>query len=171
MRENGAQYTHAAVWTIIGFAMSGEVEKAWELLSLINPVNHALKKADTKVYSVEPYVVAADIYTNPQHLGRGGWTWYTGSAGWLYRLVVETLLGITLQVDHLSFKPLLPASWKQVKVHYRYHQTFYHIEVTGQLGSHKLRSVAVDGVEQPDHRIPLVNDHREHKVVIQLGGP
>src|SRR4029079_17922926 len=102
---------------------------AGELRSLINPTLHADNTPAARVYSAEPYVIAADVYTNPQHVGRGGWTWYTGSAGWVYRLIVGSLLGIVLKVDRLSIKPLLPPQWNQLKVHYRYHQTIYHIDV------------------------------------------
>ena len=109
VRENGGQYTHAAVWASMAFAALGDARRAWELFTLINPVNHALSGQDAATYKVEPYVVAADVYTSPPHAGRGGWTWYTGSAGWMYRLIIESLLGLRLEVDQLRFEPCLPA--------------------------------------------------------------
>ena len=110
VRENGGQYTHAAIWASMAFAELGDARRAWELLTMINPVNHSLSGQDAATYKVEPYVVAADVYASPPHVGRGGWTWYTGSAGWLYRLIVESLLGLRLEVDKLRFKPCLPAA-------------------------------------------------------------
>ena len=110
VRENGGQYTHAAIWASMAFAELGDARRAWELLTMINPVNHSLSSQDAATYKVEPYVVAADVYASPPHVGRGGWTWYTGSAGWLYRLIVESLLGLRLEVDKLRFKPCLPAA-------------------------------------------------------------
>src|SRR5204863_10161299 len=108
VRENGAQYTHAAVWTAMAFAELRDTEKAWRCYRYLNPIFHADSPQRAAIYKVEPYAVAADIYTNPQHAGRGGWTWYTGSAARFYRFTVETLLGLRLEVDKLSFTPLLP---------------------------------------------------------------
>ena len=130
VRENGGQYTHAAIWASMAFADLGDARRAWELLTMINPVNHSLSSQDAATYKVEPYVVAADVYGSPPHVGRGGWTWYTGSAGWLYRLIVESLLGLRLDVDKLRFKPCLPPHWQSFKLHYRYRRTTYHIVVT-----------------------------------------
>src|SRR3569833_1885974 len=101
VRETGGQYTHAAVWAVMAFAEAGRPERAWELFSAIDPIHHGDTPDAIARYRVEPYVMAADVYTNPQHAGRGGWTWYTGSAGWMYRLVTESLLGLRLEVDHL----------------------------------------------------------------------
>ena len=109
MRENGGQYTHAAVWAVMAFAAAGDNARAWELFNLINPVRHGDSEATIATYKVEPYVVAADVYTNPQHAGRGGWTWYTGSAGWMYRLITESLLGLRLEVNRLRIEPVFPA--------------------------------------------------------------
>jgi cellobiose phosphorylase len=168
VRENGGQYTHGAVWSAMAFAALGDSERAWELLSMINPVNHAKSPAGIATYKVEPYVVAADVYALPPHAGRGGWTWYTGSAGWMYRLIVESLLGLRLVKDKLRFAPCLPADWKMFKVHYRYCETVYHI--TGMLihnGNSEIR-VTVDGVEQHDRAITLVDDHQEHTVEVSI---
>ena len=121
-------------------------------------------------YKVEPYVVAADVYAVPPHTGRGGWTWYTGSAAWMYRLIVESLLGLRLEVDKLHVAPCLPADWEGFKVHYRYRETVYHIAVM-QTGKGKSgASVTVDGVKQPDKAIPLIDDRREHSVEVRIPG-
>ena len=120
VRENGGQYTHAAIWAAMAFAAMGDSARAWELFGMINPVNHARSPEELATYKVEPYVMAADIYAVAPHIGRGGWTWYTGSAGWMYRLIVESLLGLRLEVDKLYFAPCFPADWTGFKVHYRF---------------------------------------------------
>jgi len=127
VRENGGQYTHVSVWSAMAFAAAGDRERAWELFEVINPVKHGDSEGAIAVYKVEPYVVAADVYANPQHAGRGGWTWYTGSAGWMYRLIIESLLGIRLEVDRLGIEPLLQEGWTGLDVHYRYRETVFHI--------------------------------------------
>ena len=129
VRENGGQYTHAAIWAAMAFAALGDRLRAWELLAMINPVNHARSPEEIATYKVEPYVVAADVYALSPHTGRGGWTWYTGSAGWMYRLIVESLLGLRLEVDKLRVAPCLPADWKEFTFHYRYRETLYHISI------------------------------------------
>jgi cellobiose phosphorylase len=169
VRENGGQYTHAAIWAVMAFAAMGDRRRAWELLSLINPVNHGSTPAGIATYRVEPYVVAADVYAVPPHTGRGGWTWYTGSAGWMYRLILESLLGLKLEVDRLRFAPCLPADWKSFKLSYRYRDTFYRITVVQPVASLQVVRVTVDGLEQPDHAIPLVDDGREHSAEVALG--
>ena len=168
VRENGGQYTHGAIWAAMAFAALGDSRRAWELLAMINPVNHARSPEGMATYKVEPYVVAADVYALPPHIGRGGWTWYTGSAGWMYRLIVESLLGLRLEVDKLHFAPCLPADWKAFKVHYRYRETVYHISVLQTRAGNGERSVTVDGVEQPDQAIPLVDDRQEHSVAVRI---
>jgi len=166
VRENGGQYTHAAIWTVMAFAALGDSARAWELFDMINPVKHGNSAAAIDVYKVEPYVVAADVYAVAPHTGRGGWTWYTGSAGWMYRLIVESLLGLKLEVDKLRFAPCLPADWETFKLHYRYRETVYHIVVL-QTADRKTR-ITVDGVEQRDEVIPLVDDRKEHAVEVRI---
>lgn len=172
VRENGGQYTHGAVWAAMAFAALGEAERAWELLSLINPLNHARSPAGVATYKVEPYVVTADVYGVAPHIGRGGWSWYTGSAGWMYRLVVESLLGLRPAGEKLQLAPCLPAAWPGFKIHYRYRETLYHIAVSqtraGEDGTKGLASMSVDGVERPDGAIPLVDDHCEHWVEVTV---
>ena len=168
VRENGGQYTHAAIWMAMAFAQLGDSRRAWELMTMINPVNHAMSPESIATYKVEPYVVAADVYALSPHTGRGGWTWYTGSAGWMYRLIVESLLGLKLEVDRLSFTPLLPADWEGFTVHYRYRETVYHIAVLRRQAGDDAASVIVDGAPQQDTTITLVDDHQEHSVEVRI---
>ncbi len=168
VRENGGQYTHAAIWTVMAFAALGDSRRAWELFDMINPINHANSEAAIATYKVEPYVVAADVYAVAPHTGRGGWTWYTGSAGWMYRLIVESLLGLKLEVDKLRFAPCLPADWETFKLHYRYRETVYHIIVLQTHAADNKTRVTVDGVEQRDEAVPLVDDRLEHAVEISI---
>jgi cellobiose phosphorylase len=168
VRENGGQYTHAAIWAAMAFAALGDSRRAWELLAMINPVNHARSPEGIATYKVEPYVVAADVYALSPHTGRGGWTWYTGSAGWMYRLIVESLLGLRLEVDRLHVAPCLPADWKGFTLHYRYRDTFYHVTVLQTRAGNGDTKVTVDGVEQYDEAIPLVDDHQEHSVEVHV---
>ncbi len=171
VRENGGQYTHAAIWAAMAFAALGDNPRAWELFEMINPLNHASGPEGMATYKVEPYVVAADVYALSPHTGRGGWSWYTGSAGWMYRLIVESLLGVSLEADQLSFAPCLPADWESFKLHYRYRKTIYHItilqtRVTDRKIS-KMR-VTVDGKDQPEKRVSLVDDGRDHAVEVRI---
>ncbi|HEX5056678.1 MAG TPA: glucoamylase family protein, partial [Gammaproteobacteria bacterium] len=190
VRENGGQYTHAAIWTTMAFAMLGDSARAWELFAMLNPVNHGSQPQDIERYKVEPYVMCADIYSMPPHTGRGGWTWYTGAAGWMYRLAVETLLGLRLEVNQLRIAPCIPAHWTSYKINYRYRETYYHITVTRtaaagsrptritldgaviyQAGIHEAGAGApgADKKAPASGRIPLVDDHQEHRVEVELG--
>lgn len=169
VRENGGQYTHGAIWTVMAFAEMGETERAWELFSLLNPIRHATKSGDANRYKVEPYVVAADVYGMAPHTGRGGWTWYTGSAGWMYRLIVETLLGLELEVDQLHLNPKLPRTWDSFKMHYRYRDTFYHITITRIVaGSGDKDQLLLDGNELSGRAVPLVADGQTHHVEMRI---
>ena len=165
VRENGGQYTHGAIWAAMAFAALGDAGRAWELTAMINPVNHAASAPAIARYKVEPYVIAADVYALAPHTGRGGWTWYTGSAGWMYRLIVESLLGLRLEGDRLRLAPCLPADWETFKIHYRYRETVYHIVVAQTDAEMRL---TVDGVERPDGAIPLVDDRRDHFVEVSV---
>jgi cellobiose phosphorylase len=168
VRENGGQYTHAAIWTIMAFAASGNTERAWELFRMIDPIHHGDTPEAIAKYKVEPYVIAADVYANPQHTGRGGWTWYTGSAGWMYRLITESLLGIHLEVDQLRFTPCVPPDWKTFKLHYRYRETVYHISFQNGGGGKVIKSISGAGQDGIGKTLMLVDDRQVHQVEVNI---
>ena len=165
VRENGGQYTHAAIWMIMAFAKLGNNERVWELLNMINPVNHGKTAERIAIYKVEPYVIAADVYSRKPHAGRGGWSWYTGSAGWMYRLITEYFLGFQQQGNQLKFTPCIPEEWESFKAQLQYKNTVYHIEVR-HLSSNKTITIAVDGVEYEGNVITLMDDGLEHHVLV-----
>ena len=167
VRENGGQYTHAAVWATMAFAALGDSARAWELLRMINPVSHGGSAEAIETYKVEPYVVAADVYGVYPHAGRGGWTWYTGSAGWMYRLIVESLLGLQRHGDSLRIRPVLPAQWPGFTLHYRFGASTYHIAVRHTASAEERAQFRLDGVEQDGEEIPLIDDGRDHQIEIQ----
>ena len=166
IRENGGQYTHAAIWLIMAFAKLGNHQRVWELLKMINPVNHGTTAAAMALYKVEPYVVAADIYAG-QHEGRGGWTWYTGSAGWMYRLITESFLGMKREGNILKLLPCIPAEWPSFKMHYKNNTAVYHITLL-QNGDTPGMVVMVDGIQQADASIILQDDGMEHEVHVKM---
>jgi cellobiose phosphorylase len=154
----------------MAFALLGESDRAWELFALLNPIHHGGTPQQIATYKVEPYVVAADVYAVAPHTGRGGWTWYTGSAGWMYRLLLETLLGVNLAGDQLRLTPRLPKNWTTCKIHYRYRQTVYHIAMTRLTArSPSGNQLLLDGKELATQTIPLVDDRREHSVEFKIG--
>ncbi len=168
VRENGGQYTHAAIWAAMAFAALGDSRRAWELAAMINPLTHTHSPSGIATYKVEPYVIAADVYALAPHTGRGGWTWYTGSAGWMYRLVVESLLGLRVEGTKMSFAPCVPEGWDTYKLRYRYGATVFHVAVMRTHAGDGEVSVIVDGIKQHDRVISLVDDHREHSVEVRL---
>ncbi len=167
IRENGGQYTHGAVWAAWAFAELGDAERAHELFRYLSPMRRARTREECSVYRVEPYVVAADIGGYPPHVGRGGWTWYTGSAAWLYRLAVEGLLGVRRRGDRLVVAPRLPASWPGFELRYRYGESVYRVEVHADEAA-GLTTVALDGRELEGAEVPLVDDGRVHEVTVTL---
>jgi cellobiose phosphorylase len=165
IRENGGQYTHAAIWVVMARALLGDNDRAWELFALLNPINHGSTPAQISTYKVEPYVIAADVYAVAPHTGRGGWTWYTGSAGWMYRLLSETLLGLRLDGNRLRLTPRLPKHWPTCKIDYRFRQTSYHITISRSPdGFPDFGQIYLDGKELTDKTIHLVDDRRDHSV-------
>jgi cyclic beta-1,2-glucan synthetase len=169
VRENGAQYTHAALWAVLAMAMQGDGDHGMHLYRMINPVTHALTPEDVATYKVEPYVIAADVYTAEGHVGRGGWTWYTGSASWLYRVGLEAILGFTKRGETLEMKPCIPSEWRGFSIEYRHGDSVYAIEVRNPKGAQTgIESVIVDG-RSTDDTIPLVSDGRRHEVVVTMG--
>jgi cyclic beta-1,2-glucan synthetase len=172
LRENGGQYTHAALWTVIALGRLGLGDEAMELFHMINPVNHMRTAEDVERYRTEPYVVAADVYAHPMHMGRGGWTWYTGSAGWMYQAAIETLLGLRRKGSTFSVEPCIPARWPQYSMEWRPNGTTYRIVVMNP--EHRcsgVRSAELDGVSTDARAIPLVDDGRTHDVIVVLGDP
>jgi cellobiose phosphorylase len=168
VRENGGQYTHAAVWAAMAFAALGDPKRAWQVTELILPPHHARTAEEVAVYKVEPYVVAADVYSVAPHTGRGGWTWYTGSAGWMYRLLIESLLGLRLRVDDegawLGIEPCLPRHWSGYALDYRYRGTTYRIEVGLLDDDTEPASIELDGEVQRTPALALRDDGRSHQV-------
>jgi cyclic beta-1,2-glucan synthetase len=172
LRENGGQYTHAAAWSVIAFAMLGQGDQAASLFAMLNPINHSRTRTGLQQYKVEPYAVAADIYSVAPHAGRGGWTWYTGAAGWLYRAGVESILGLRKQGDHLVLAPCIPKQWPRFEIAFRHASARYEIAVENPNGvSRGVISTVVDGTPLPDGtaRIPLQDDGATHRVQIVLG--
>jgi cellobiose phosphorylase len=168
VRENGGQYTHAAVWAVMAFAERGEADRAWELFQMLNPVRHGGDAASVSRYMAEPYVVAADVYALPKQPGRGGWTWYTGSAGWMYRLLVESLIGVVLRGgSQLCIEPRLPRAWDSLKVHYRYRSSLYHITLVRRVGA--APGAVLDGNLVDPAALPLRDDGAEHWATIPFG--
>jgi cyclic beta-1,2-glucan synthetase len=172
IRENGGQYTHGALWSVIAFAILGDGDKAGALFSMLNPINHARAPDRVQRYKVEPYVVCADLYSTPPHVGRGGWTWYTGSAGWMYRSGLEWILGFRLQGAALLIDPCIPRTWPGFAIKFRYRSTLYDITVENPSGVCRGIALAeLDGVALPGDqaRIALTDDTIAHRVRIVLG--
>jgi len=167
VRENGGQYSHAAIWAIMAFAVLKDREKVWELFSMIQPLHHASGKNSMQVYKVEPYVMAADVYANESHKGRGGWTWYTGSAGWMYQFIISSLIGIELKKDQLLFKPCFPSEWTSVTIQYRYGKSTYHITVY-QLNATEESWWKSEASEGKGNTIHLCDDGLEHRFDVHV---
>jgi len=168
VRENGGQYTHAAIWMIMAFAAMRDKEKMWELLQMINPINHGSTPEGMQTYKVEPYVVAADVYAVSQHSGRGGWTWYTGSAGWLYQLIIDYVIGLKRRGDTLHIDPCLPNEWDKVTIQYRFNTSNYIIEMHQDPSGRDTIQIVVDGEAIEGNSIKLVDDGKEHTVSCEL---
>jgi cyclic beta-1,2-glucan synthetase len=172
IRENGGQYTHGAIWSVIAFAALGDGDKAGDLFSILNPINHASTRAGVHRYKVEPYVMPADVYAEPPHDGRGGWTWYTGSAGWMYRAGVESILGFRLQGTTLLMEPCIPRAWPGYTLTFRYHSSRYEIAVENPQGvSRGVVSTELDGepLKGDGAAVPLADDGRTHHLKVVLG--
>jgi cyclic beta-1,2-glucan synthetase len=171
VRENGGQYTHAAIWCVIAFATLGDGDRAGELFGLLNPINHASTRAGIHRYRVEPYVAAADVYSEAPHVGRGGWTWYTGSAGWMYRAGVEWILGFRVRGTRLLVDPCIPRAWRGFEISFRYHSSRYEIRVSNPHGvSRGVVGLTVDDtILAPDAHLDLVDDGLTHQVRVTLG--
>jgi cyclic beta-1,2-glucan synthetase len=172
VRENGGQYTHAAVWIVMALAKLGSGDEATEFFHMLNPINHGRTPADSARYKTEPYVVAGDVYARSPHAGRGGWSWYTGSAGWMYRAGVESILGLRRRGDTFIVDPCIPTSWPEYRITWQHLVSRYEITVTNPM--RRCRGVVkatLDGAPVNAAAIPLVNDGRTHDVQIVLGDP
>jgi len=174
VRENGGQYTHGAIWAAMAFAAAGDVRRAWDLTDMINPVNHARTPAEVAVYKVEPYVMTADVYSVAPHTGRGGWSWYTGSAGWMYRLLVEAILGLRLEVVEgtptLRLDPRMPPHWNGYEVDYVRGDTTWRLSFA-RSGDAREPQVTLDGRPLGSSRLPLIADGALHHVQVALAAP
>ena len=170
VRENGGQYTHAAIWTVIALARLGMGDEAMELFHMLNPINHMRTAEDAERYRVEPFAVAADVYAHPMHVGRGGWTWYTGSAGWMYQAAIQALLGLRRQGATVSVEPCVPAVWPEYSIDWTFGGTRYRFTVSNpDHQSHGIASATLDGIAVDPHAIPLLEDGSLHQVAIVLG--
>ena len=170
LRENGGQYTHAAVWIVMALARLGSGDEAAEVFHMLNPINHARDAADVGRYKTEPYVIAGDVYSHPDHRGRGGWSWYTGSAGWMYRAAIESILGLRRAGTTFSVDPCIPSTWSDYQIVWRIGETRYDIAVSNP--SRRCRgiiSATLDGAPVNPLAIPLVEDGRVHDVAVVLG--
>jgi cyclic beta-1,2-glucan synthetase len=170
VRENGGQYTHAAVWTVIALARLGMGDEAMELFHMLNPINHMRTPEDAERYKVEPFAVAADVYAHPTHVGRGGWTWYTGSAGWMYQAAIQALLGLRRRGATISIDPCIPAVWPEYSIEWTLGATRYRFTVTNpEHQSQGVASAHFDGIAVDPRAIPLREDNGVHDVTIVLG--
>jgi len=170
IRENGGQYTHAAIWAVWALTELGMGYKAFEQFKLLNPITHSLTNEDANRYAVEPYVVAADIYSKAPYVGRGGWTWYTGSSGWLYRLGMEAILGFKLKGDHFTIDPCIPDNWDGFNLTYKNGSSVFHIEVKNPGHIEKgVKEMILDGEKMQDNIIPFLQDSKDHHVIVRMG--
>jgi len=170
IRENGGQYTHGVTWVVLATALQGRGDRAVELWNLLNPITHARTPEEVAHYKVEPYVVCADVYGAPPHTGRGGWTWYTGAAGWLYRVAIEAILGVRVRGDELQFEPHIPTRWPGFEVTYRLGSATYHVQVDNSAGTGGgLKSVTTDGQPAAAGIVALRDDGKAHQVRVVLG--
>src|SRR5512138_3390026 len=168
VRENGGQYTHAAIWTVIALARLGMGDEAMELFHMINPINHMRTAEDTDRYRAEPYAVAADVYAHPMHIGRGGWTWYTGSAGWMYQAAIQALLGIRRTGNALRIDPCIPRSWSEYSLVWRGGRSHYRVHVSNpDHVSHGVADALLDGVAVDPRAVPLTDDGADHELVVR----
>jgi len=168
VRENGGQYTHAAIWLIMAFAELGDTKRTWELLQMINPLIRGKDAAAIDKYETEPYVMAADVYAEPLHKGKGGWTWYTGSAGWMYQLILSSFIGMKREGDKLFFTPCIPKEWPSIRLRYRFVNTVYQIEILQPVADADTR-ILVNGIEESNAHVFLEDDGLVHDVKVITG--
>ena len=161
IRENGGQYTHAAIWLGIAYAMKKDNETAYEIFDILNPINHSRTDIEVKKYKNEPYVISADIYTNEKHLGRGGWSWYTGAASWMYRFAIEYILGFKKRGNSIILEPVVPSAWEGYEIEYKYNKTVYKIQVMNNMKT-STNKLSVDGTLKDGNMFELIDDGGIH---------
>ncbi|NLL51781.1 MAG: hypothetical protein GX248_03645, partial [Peptococcaceae bacterium] len=166
VRENGGQYTHAAIWAVLALAKLKEKDKALQLFNMLNPINHSRTPIEVAKYKVEPYVMTADVYAVEPNVGRGGWSWYTGAAGWMYQAAIEGILGLEIKGDKLFIEPCVPNNWKEFEIYYRYKNSPYNIKV--HLKNLPQEEIILDGVKQKGFPVILVDDGLQHELEINL---
>jgi cyclic beta-1,2-glucan synthetase len=170
VRENGGQYTHAAIWSVMAYAMLGEGDQALELLRMLNPIKRTASRTGVYAYKVEPYVLAADIYAESPHARRGGWTWYTGAAGWFYRAGLESILGLQVRGDQLLFDPCIPRGWHSYSMSYQHQTSRYEVTVENPDGwTRGVSLIELDGIAQTANCITLQDDGQNHRVRVIMG--
>ena len=170
IRENGGQYTHAAAWVVLALARLGSGDEAVELFHMLNPINHSRTASQVEQYMTEPYAVAGDVYDHPAHRGRGGWTWFTGSAGWMYRVGMEGILGLQRRGAFFTLNPCIPSSWPTYSIDWRHGESHYTIVVDNpELRCQGVASAELDGSPVDPAEIPLADDGRAHRVRVVLG--
>jgi cyclic beta-1,2-glucan synthetase len=172
VRENGGQYTHAAVWTVMAMARLGYGDEAVELFHMLNPANHTRTVSEVERYKAEPYVLAGDVFADPAHAGRAGWTWYTGSAGWMYRAGLESILGLRRRGATFEVDPCIPQAWPGYSIAWRFGATRYAIDVVNpERRSRGVGQAVLDGTSVDPHAIPLSDDGGQHQLRVVLGEP
>ena len=166
VRENGGQYTHAAIWAIIAFAILNQKDKAQRFLDMINPIKHSKTEDLVDVYKVEPYVIPADIYGSKNMLGRGGWTWYTGSSSWFYKAGIEYILGLKINKGIMTINPCIPNEWSEYKIRYEYKTSIYNITVKNSYKTDGIKEFLVDGQRIEEKQIKLIDNGRIYEVEV-----
>ncbi len=169
VRENGGQYTHGAIWSIIAEAMLGFGDTALELFKMINPIEHSLTKESAKKYKVEPYSIPADVYGQKNLAGRGGWTWYTGSSSWYYKAGIEYILGLKIEKGILTINPCIPASWKEYSIHYKYENSIYNIKVKNENSKNTgIEEFKLNGQIIEEKRIKIIDNNKINEIEIKM---
>jgi cyclic beta-1,2-glucan synthetase len=172
VRENGGQYTHATLWFAIALARRGEGERAAKILRMLNPIERTGDGEKVERYRIEPYIIAADVYHSPRRIGQGGWSWYTGSAAWMYRAWVEEVLGLRVRGDCMQIEPVIPGWWEGFHLHYRHGEAVYEIQVENPERCEKgVAWVKMDGRRLVDGVIPLERDLIKHRILVHMGRP
>ncbi len=170
VRENGGQYTHAALWFAMALARQGDGERAEKILRLLNPIERTIDQEKAWHYRIEPYVIAADVYHSPGRIGQGGWSWYTGSAAWMYRVWIEEVLGLKVRSDRMQIDPVIPAWWQGFHLRYRHGEAVYEIQVENpEKCEQGIAWVEMDGRRLPDGVIPLARDLIKHRILVHMG--